>query len=97
MSPFVAAMTLSRTSAAPPNPDDKTGPSPAPASVLEDFMKPPRTPPRAEATSKRDTREGSRFAREMTRIEFGRFYWNDELAEEVREACLDKWKKRPPK
>lgn len=28
------------------------------------------------------------FARALARAEFGRFYWNDELAEEVRRACL---------
>ena len=61
------------------------------------MTKPPRTPrlAQAQAPAKRD-RADPKFARDLTRAEFGRFYWNDELAKEVQRACLAR-KKRPAK
>jgi hypothetical protein len=47
-----------------------------------------KTPP------KQDERE--QFAREITRAEFGRYYWDDARAAEVRRACGKK-EPRPKK
>ena len=57
-------------------------------------MKPPRTIRRVTTSSKRDGAD-PKFAREITRAVFGRFYWNDELAKEVRRDGLKR--KNPPK
>jgi hypothetical protein len=57
------------------------------------MTKPPRMPARSAPLSKSDPRD-PKFARDITRAEFGRFYWNDELAEEVRRACLGRSNKR---
>ena len=45
--------------------------------------KQPQNPPRTATPAERH-RADPKFARDVTRAEFGRFYWNDELAEEVR-------------
>ncbi len=54
---------------------------------------PPRTPIRNSPPPKSDTRD-PKFARDITRAEFGRFYWNDELAEEVRRALVQSKKRQ---
>jgi hypothetical protein len=58
----------------------------ASASGLEAQMR--KSPPKADH---RDS-----FAREITRAEFGRHYWDDERAAEVRRACGKK-ETRPKK
>jgi len=50
-----------------------------------------------EKTNKQPAdRAKAKFARDITRAEFGRFYWDDRRAGEVRKACADRKKKPPP-
>lgn len=47
-----------------------------------------------DKTQSTPERDKANFAREITRAEFGRYYWDDQRAAEVRRACGDR-KKRP--
>ena len=52
----------------------------------------PKQPTDGETSSQRK-KERARFAKAITRMEFGRYYWDDRMAEELK-STLDRRKKK---